>query len=864
MAIQFPPLAPGDAEPVNGEEYIYRFTGEAFVCRRSSLDEAAQWAAQGAIQDAIIGYRGPLFIQQPAPTDANTGDIFSVADGGIADASFGTLAGQNIDQWSLVIFTGSDWLLVNAASTGPWIRTVSGRIQPTVQTDDLDMVDGNYLINELSLLGGSAPPAPDPDNIEVEGLSGLFNGPPFGEDENVQDVCNACDGDPDTYAFASTDDTDRIHIMHDTFDTSIVEIENTFEVKTQPNHYVVLVFTPEGGGEELEMQADQNGIATFTDISGPLSMVRVSTDSNQFEPVPQEETRVYYLRSDGSYLVDPDCVTIDPTYPDDLEVGPYDSGQFTGIVETLPGYLTSDHTQDNPRYISVRWSSPVLPEDERENDINADPPITYIEVSGTRVGIGMGVGEFQTQVLYDDDGLGVRIPVWFVNENEPDPNDPDAEPFNRIENLSIDFTDGSWFGEDSLILNNGNYRIWCYNLNKRVTTFSAISGADIVEPDSTYRYEAVVRDAGSVRTDVQVTWSVTGGVAAEIERDDGVIVLTDIYKRDITWNSTAEQKTITVEIRNNPATLDKYSDLPATLTLDVTSQELQVNTERVVFNVNKVPASIPAEYRDLIIQGMGRWNNYLRYNQSLWDEIKANTIGWEGLQFDFEYPLIEDEIFVNGFSVYNDPVTRVAAAAGYSSHAINDAGFSASTFNMSINEFYANLMTEQELLDVITHELGHGLGFVTGLYLDPNAADPVNNMLNAADYPETQAAYNQIVGDTYDQVPLQNESFQTAHWDFVARTSDPNGIPEPDGSNLYPGFVNEMMVWTFSTSDNPAVISSVTLKLLAETGYEEIDPGTSEGVPQVNTSQFPVETSQRNTFLLSDHKHDPSVSKQIN
>jgi hypothetical protein len=154
MAIQFPPIAPGDAEPQNGDTYLYLVTGEEFVCRRKSPLEAAQWAANGTISETALAYRGGLYIQQPAPTDANTGDIYSVLDGGIADNTFVSLAGQDIQQWSLVIFTGSDWVLVTAAATGPWIRTNSGRIQPDVQTDDLDMVDGNYLINELPTLGG--------------------------------------------------------------------------------------------------------------------------------------------------------------------------------------------------------------------------------------------------------------------------------------------------------------------------------------------------------------------------------------------------------------------------------------------------------------------------------------------------------------------------------------------------------------------------------------------------------------------------------------------------------------------------------------------------------------------------------------
>ena len=154
MAIQFPPLAPGDAEPENGDEYIYLVTGEVFVCRRKSALEAAQWAANGTIAGSVLGYKGGLYIQQPAPTDAETGDIYSVLDGGIADDTFVSLAGEDIEQWSLVIYTGSDWVLVAAAANSPWVRTQNGTIEPVVKTDDLDMADGNYLINELPILGG--------------------------------------------------------------------------------------------------------------------------------------------------------------------------------------------------------------------------------------------------------------------------------------------------------------------------------------------------------------------------------------------------------------------------------------------------------------------------------------------------------------------------------------------------------------------------------------------------------------------------------------------------------------------------------------------------------------------------------------
>ena len=148
MAIQFPPVSQGDPEPIDGDTYLYLVTGEEFVCRRNSPTQAAQWAANGTFNGTNFEYVGTLEIQQPAPV-SELGQIYSVIDGGTADASFGSLGGLTIEQWSLVIYAGSDWNLVTAAATSPWVRTLGGEIQPVVQTDSLDMVDGNYVIESL-------------------------------------------------------------------------------------------------------------------------------------------------------------------------------------------------------------------------------------------------------------------------------------------------------------------------------------------------------------------------------------------------------------------------------------------------------------------------------------------------------------------------------------------------------------------------------------------------------------------------------------------------------------------------------------------------------------------------------------------
>jgi len=153
MAIQFPPVLPGDPEPQDGDTYLYLINQQEYVCRRRNIAEAAQWAAKGSISTTSFGYRGTLEIQKPAPTDVNTGNIYSVIDGGTASASFIGLAGQAVAQYSLIIFDDPEWVLINTESGGviqsPWIRTVNGEIQPAVPTDNLDMQQGNIQINEF-------------------------------------------------------------------------------------------------------------------------------------------------------------------------------------------------------------------------------------------------------------------------------------------------------------------------------------------------------------------------------------------------------------------------------------------------------------------------------------------------------------------------------------------------------------------------------------------------------------------------------------------------------------------------------------------------------------------------------------------
>ena len=86
-------------------------------CHRRDLEEEPQWAAKGVINDTSFGYRGLIQITQPAPLDAEVGNIYSVSDGGIADDSFIGLAGTQVDQWTLIIYAEPDWVRISAPNS---------------------------------------------------------------------------------------------------------------------------------------------------------------------------------------------------------------------------------------------------------------------------------------------------------------------------------------------------------------------------------------------------------------------------------------------------------------------------------------------------------------------------------------------------------------------------------------------------------------------------------------------------------------------------------------------------------------------------------------------------------------------------
>jgi len=146
MAIQFPPITSTDPAPQDGDQFTDFESGTVW-----EYDLAQNsWTMIGLLNFGAFQYRGYTQITGTAPGNLIPGLLYSVEDGGIADASYTGLAGQNISRFSLIgVGAALDWSIVTLSSETPWVR-VNNTIVPANAGDDLDMETGSYVISSLT------------------------------------------------------------------------------------------------------------------------------------------------------------------------------------------------------------------------------------------------------------------------------------------------------------------------------------------------------------------------------------------------------------------------------------------------------------------------------------------------------------------------------------------------------------------------------------------------------------------------------------------------------------------------------------------------------------------------------------------
>jgi hypothetical protein len=244
---------------------------------------------------------------------------------------------------------------------------------------------------------------------------------------------------------------------------------------------------------------------------------------------------------------------------------------------------------------------------------------------------------------------------------------------------------------------------------------------------------------------------------------------------------------------------------------------------------------IQEPYLTYLNKAADRWNKYIRYNSDVKAAIAALTQfpGFTGLRLE-----------PGSYDLYtNSATTTIAACRVYWAYNRDVGGgkrWNSITFELEVNDFYTSttdvnrVLSENQWIDAMTHELGHALGI--GTFWDSTwagAVDPIDHFLNGTTYSIGQSAYNAITGLSRSLIPLEDAGSvgtTDGHWEDNFRPSSAAGSLGVS----YPGVTNELMIGEINR--NGMVLSKLTIKSLVDFGWEEINVDQSEGNPTLSLS----------------------------
>jgi len=250
-----------------------------------------------------------------------------------------------------------------------------------------------------------------------------------------------------------------------------------------------------------------------------------------------------------------------------------------------------------------------------------------------------------------------------------------------------------------------------------------------------------------------------------------------------------------------------------------------------LFNKASWTSSIPEPYRTYFNQAADRWNTYIKYNPQVRSQIPNLYPGWNGLA-----------LRTGGYAELNDSTSNIIASCGPYNFVDLNGGpmptwMNAVNFSVTINKYWETQFSAADWLNIITHELGHALGI--GIFwqkeLEPyGAVPPVDSFLDGTVYTGTQTAYNTVSQSTRNKTPLEDSGGAgtiSAHWENNFRPSSAAG----SNGVSYAGVVDELMVGSIAPG-NRRIISALSIQNLLDYGYQEVNPGSSEGLPTLQQS----------------------------
>lgn len=256
----------------------------------------------------------------------------------------------------------------------------------------------------------------------------------------------------------------------------------------------------------------------------------------------------------------------------------------------------------------------------------------------------------------------------------------------------------------------------------------------------------------------------------------------------------------------------------------------------ILFDSSSWASVVPEPYRTYLNEAKSRWEQFVKYDPVAVIGIQDLNPGWTGLKLQNynEENVNESWIASCGPDGYVD---LVEGSTGIK--------FASVSFNLNINKFYEATLNADDWINVLTHELGHALGI--GIYWNPvlqtlGAVPPVNDFLSGSAYTETQEAYNAITESLRTKIPLESSGgagTASAHWEDNYRNNSAAG----SGGVDHYGVTNELMNGSYAPGST-IILSDLSIKCLVDFGYQEVNPGTNEGVPTIDSSGITISSNK--------------------
>jgi len=241
----------------------------------------------------------------------------------------------------------------------------------------------------------------------------------------------------------------------------------------------------------------------------------------------------------------------------------------------------------------------------------------------------------------------------------------------------------------------------------------------------------------------------------------------------------------------------------------------------VLFNISSLN-KISNFYRSLTITAANNWYQQIRIENKILNQIRLQNKNWNGIELvecfesneGFDY-LAACEV-IDSYDIIDDDIYNIK--------------FIPLKYNLYINTFFLNnssyVITNQDWLSTLMHELGHALGVA-----EWNASGP---WLDGSIYESTREAYRLLTGGPPNRllIPIEDEGVPGTvgvHWENDFRNDEyPNS-----GGFIYPPIVDIMLPY-LKDIDSSDLSTNLSVPYLIDQGF--VRP------PSINAESFRINT----------------------